>query len=63
MRRVGDKVWTGSPHSKTGSNVTESDTKEESQGVRRSGGEGAGQKRRHGLCTEDMIKPGALSSV
>lgn len=33
----------------TGRNLTESDTKEKSQGVCRSGGEGAGQKRRHGL--------------
>lgn len=33
----------------TDRNLTESDTKEKSQGVCRSGREGAGQKRRHGL--------------
>lgn len=44
-----DTFWTTSPHAEWVKNVTESDTKEKSQGVCRSGGEGAGQKRRHGL--------------
>lgn len=44
-----DTFWTTSPHAERVKNVTESDTKEKSQGVCRSGGEGAGQKRRHGL--------------
>ena len=62
----GPTFWTASPHSvRQAAMMTESDTKEESQGgVWEHGGGRVPDKRgRHGLCTEDTIKPGALSSV